>query len=98
MSAHDHILERLHLFEDKLLQLLAAYHDLLEENQRLRDENYQLKAMVKRLNTELNNFQNQYKISKLVASIAPNAEDVEELKNKIDEYIAEIDHCIKLLS
>ncbi|GIV40006.1 MAG: hypothetical protein KatS3mg033_1806 [Thermonema sp.] len=98
MENYDKILQRIELFEEKVLQLVAAHEILLEENKQLKEENNKLKDLVKRLNTELINFQNQYKISKIVASIAPDAKDAEELKAKIDEYIAEIDKCIKLLS
>lgn len=98
MENYDKILQRIEIFEEKVLQLVAAHEILLEENKQLKEENRKLKDLVKRLNTELINFQNQYKISKIVASIAPDAKDAEELKAKIDEYIAEIDKCIKLLS
>ncbi|NIK74684.1 sugar-specific transcriptional regulator TrmB [Thermonema lapsum] len=98
MKNYDKIIKRIEIFEEKVLQLVAAHEILLEENKQLKEENRKLKDLVKRLNTELINFQNQYKISKIVASIAPDAKDAEELKAKIDEYIAEIDKCIKLLS
>jgi hypothetical protein len=97
--------------EGKTLQLIALSDHLKEELQRLTIENEQLKNTVKNQAAEIrsinkkqetpknqNNFQNVYKISKLVNSITADSEETTDLKLRIDEYIQELTRCIAHLS
>ncbi|MGD1842965.1 MAG: hypothetical protein ACFB0B_19040 [Thermonemataceae bacterium] len=92
------LIEKLERLENKVQFLVEKYVHLKKELAIAIGENSQLKELVKKQNAQINNFQNQYKISKIVASIAPDAENAEELKEKIDEYIVEIQKCIDYLS
>jgi len=92
------LLDKLENLEAKVQLLAERYVSLKKELAATLEENLELKAMVKKQNIQINDFQNKYKISKIVASIAPNAENASELKEKIDEYIVEIDKCIAFLS
>jgi regulator of replication initiation timing len=92
------LLNKLENLEAKVQLLAERYVSLKKELAATLEENLELKAMVKKQNIQINDFQNKYKISKIVASIAPNAENASELKEKIDEYIVEIDKCIAFLS
>ncbi|MDO1446969.1 hypothetical protein Q0590_11935 [Rhodocytophaga aerolata] len=99
------------ILESKALQLIALSDHLKGEVQRLTTENEQLKSTVKNQAAEIrsigkkqetskneNNFQNVYKISKLVNSIPADSEETTDLKLKIDEYIQELTRCIAHLS
>jgi hypothetical protein len=57
-----------------------------------------LKETVKSQKIELEGFQYQEEISKIVSSVADGNEAKEELKDKIDTYIKEIDNCINFLN
>ena len=90
--------------EDNLFSLEYKIKKLIEVNKNLNHqlhktvaENNFLKEEVKRKEEELNNFQNKFKISKIVGHVAVNG-GTAELKNKINEYIKEIDKCITHLS
>ena len=97
--------------EGKALQLIALSEHLKEELHRLTLENEQLKTTIKNQAAEIkaiskkqetlknqNNFQNVYKISKLVNSITADSEETTDLKLRIDEYIQELTRCIAHLS
>lgn len=92
------ILNRLNLLEKKIYELVEKYKLVLQECEALREENTSLKETIKKQAIQINNLENQYKISKLVASITPNAETAAELREKIDAYITDIDRCIAFLS
>lgn len=92
------LIDKLENLEAKVQLLADRYVSLKKELAATLEENLELKALVKKQNIQINDFQNKYKISKIVASIAPNAENASELKEKIDEYIVEIDKCIAFLS
>lgn len=86
--------------ERKLKLILADYAATKKELQNLRAENEELKSVLKSKDEQINHFQNQIKISKIVSSIADEnqSEDAAELKAKINDYIKEIDKCIAHLS
>jgi capsule polysaccharide export protein KpsE/RkpR len=97
--------------EGKALQLIALCEHLKGELQQIGAENEQLKSTVKNQAAEIkalskkqetlrsqNNFQNVYKISKLVNSITADSEETTDLKSRIDEYIQELNKCIAHLS
>ncbi|GAB4128622.1 MAG: hypothetical protein OHK0045_03120 [Raineya sp.] len=92
------IVQRLEELEARIQILVERYKLLKEELIICKEENLSLKELVKKQTIQINNFENQYKISKIVASIAPNTEDAAELKEKIDTYITDIDKCIAYLS
>jgi|JI81BgreenRNA_FD_contig_91_346511_length_2368_multi_3_in_0_out_0_3 chromosome segregation ATPase len=98
MNNNQSILLRLEHLENKMQQLVEKYQALKKELDITTEENYSLKELVKKQTVQINNFENQYKISKIVASIAPDAEDAAELREKIDAYITDIDKCITFLS
>ena len=88
----------LEVLEQKV-QLLSEKYALSQiELGMVREENTELKGFVKKQNAQINNFQNQYKISKIVAKIAPDAKEAAELRDKLDEYINETEKCITFLS
>lgn len=92
------LLLKIDLLEQKLKKLLEGHKELKNELIDSREENKRLRNTIEKQNEEIKNFQNQDKISKIVASITEDAQSSYELKIKINEYIKEIDKCIAYLS
>ena len=84
--------------ERRLKILVNVYNHIKKENDALRSENAELKEVIQAKEEHLVNFQNKYKISKIVQNIAVGEQDAAGLKQRIDEYIKEIDMCIAQLS
>ncbi len=84
--------------ERKLALLLDKHKSMKEEVGLLKEENNELKQVLKQKGEQLSSFQNQIKISKIVGEIDSDGKDATELKRKIDDYIKEIDKCIVHLS
>ncbi len=84
--------------ERKINLLLNQYTGEKQKNEQLRIENQQLRNQLKAKTEQIQSFQNQIKISKIAGSIGTDNEDVSKLKDKIDDYVNEIDYCIAQLS
>ena len=84
--------------ERKIKVLLSSHKDLKEELSIAKSENQELKEIIRKKDDQIIDFQNKYKISKIVRNIRDGEEDASELKNQINEYIREIDKCITHLS
>lgn len=93
----EHFDQKLTLLEEKILKLIGAYETSLLEVKELKEENVFLKNLVKNKEEEIKNFQNQFKISKIVTTLADDTHRKAELKLKINEYIREIDKCLAYL-
>ena len=63
----------------------------------MKKENSELKVELESKSRDLENFQNNHKIGKLVDKMDSGGMDSTELKNLLDRYIGEIDQCIDLL-
>jgi predicted nucleic acid-binding Zn-ribbon protein len=84
--------------ERKVKFLLNNYKDLKQELTIAKSENQELKEIIRKKDDQIIDFQNKYKISKIVTNIRDGEDDASELKNQINEYIREIDKCIMHLS
>ena len=84
--------------ERKVKFLLNNYKDLKQELSIAKSENQELKEIIRKRDDQIIDFQNKYKISKIVRNIRDGEDDTSELKNQINEYIREIDKCIMHLS
>lgn len=84
--------------EKKVNELIKAYQSERSKNNQLEAQNHSLKEEVEGLNAKLTDFQNQYKIAKIVSSTTVEKDESVELKNKLNEYIKEIDRCIAHMS
>lgn len=96
--AEQNLEAELDLLERKLKILLQQLSLLKEENANLKKENQELKLNIKTKDSQLNNFQNKIKISKIVDTIDDGKGEVSEMRKAIDDYIKEIDKCILHLS
>ena len=92
------IIVKIEKLEIRLRHLLVDHKELKDELKKAREENMNLKEIVEKQNEDLKNFQNQVKISRIVSSMTESTRNSAELKNKINEYIREIDKCIAHLS
>ncbi len=84
--------------ERKVLVLVNEHKKLKDEIKTLKTENQELKAGLHSRDEQLTHFKNQIKISKIVDNINPEDGSVSELKQKVEDYIQEIDKCIAYLS
>ncbi len=84
--------------ERKINLLLNQFAGVKQKNEQLSTENQELNKQLKAKTEQIQNFQNQIKISKIAGSIGTDNEDVSKLKDKIDDYVNEIDYCIAQLS
>jgi chromosome segregation ATPase len=84
---------------DRKLNLLLTEHKRVrQELAQTQSENNQLRENLKAQEDQIASFQNRIKISKIVDRIDTDGEDSTELKKKLDDYIKEIDKCIRYLS
>ena len=80
---------------ERKVQLLLNEHQLLkQELEQTKAENQNLKQVLNQKDQLLEGFHNQDKISKIVGTIGKDEAETSEMKEKIDEYIKEIDKCI----
>ena len=84
--------------ERKVSLLLNEHRKIRTELSQLQSENAGLRDELKERDELIANFQNKFKISKIVNSIDTEGHDTSELKRKIAEYIKEIDRCIAHVS
>jgi chromosome segregation ATPase len=96
--ATERLKAELQSLERKLILLINEHKNLKEQNQHLKAQNNALHDELNSRNEQVQNFQNQIKISKIAGSVGADRRDASELKSKIDEYIIEIDRCITHLS
>lgn len=90
---------------DTLVSAIEQARKIVTELERLRAENTELKlqidnqrVLLKNKDIELKECKNQLKITKLASQKQPTKpEEVAEMKRKLNQYIREIDECIKLL-
>jgi chromosome segregation ATPase len=96
--SQDLLKANLQTLERKLSLLLDKHKSIKDEISLLKEENIELRGLLKQKEEQVNGFQNQIKISKIVSEIDSDGKEATELKSKIDDYIKEIDKCILHLS
>lgn len=92
------VIAELSTLERKLSLLVNEHQSLKEKIRILQDENTDLKSVIADKQRQIEGFNNKFKISKIVDNIGADKSETAELKNKLDEYIKEIDKCIAHLS
>ena len=103
--AETQILTRFSSLEMKLKGLLKEYIEvkkqLIEvknENEKLKQDLYESQELQKNLNQRIKNFKKSDKFTKIAVNNLKSTGNPAELKEKIDEYIIEIEKCINQLS
>ena len=82
----------------KVEKLVQENRLLKNENESMRDRIDGLERTVELQKNTLSELTEQNKLIKLAKNLAPEDSDTEELKNKVNELIGEIDRCIDLLN
>ena len=90
--------QKLAQLENNLHHLLMSYQEKRQVANQLLEENRNLQLKIEDLQARVSDFQNQDKMSKLVNNTSVEREDSIELKNRLNEYIKEIDRCIAHMS
>jgi chromosome segregation ATPase len=94
----DRLNNELQTLERKIRLLLAQYAQEKKSNEDLKNQYNELKSILNSKEQQIQDFQNKIKISTIVDSISVGDSEAAEVKNKIDDYIKEIDKCINQLS
>ena len=90
--------EELQQTEKLANQVGRKLQQLEQENQSLKEDLFSLKTKLEDKERSLEDFKNQIKIAKLVNSIPVEDMESAELREKINNYIKEIDNIIAYLS
>ncbi|MCK5704805.1 MAG: hypothetical protein KAI29_26815, partial [Cyclobacteriaceae bacterium] len=88
----------LQTLERKIRLLMTQYSQEKKNSNDLENQNLELKTLLDSKEQQIIDFQNKIKISTIVDSISVGESEATEVKNKIDDYIKEIDKCINQLS
>jgi regulator of replication initiation timing len=82
----------------KVEKLVQENRLLKNENESMRDRIEGLERTVELQKNTLSELTEQNKLIKLAKNLTPEDSDTEEMKNKVNELIREIDRCIDLLN
>lgn len=82
----------------KVLKLREFYEQEKKRNAILKAENQNLQNEVQDQKRIIASLEDQNKILKIAGSVSLSGTDAKTLKKSIDQYIKEIDNCIRLLS
>ena len=94
----DRLNNELQTLERKIRLLMTEYSHEKKINDDLKSQTVELKNLLDLKEQQILDFQNKIKISTIVDSISVGESEATEVKNKIDDYIKEIDKCINQLS
>ena len=94
----DRLNNELQTLERKIRLLITQYSQEKKNSEDLKIQNQELKDLLTAKDQQISDFQNKIKISTIVDSISVGESEAAEVKNKIDDYIKEIDKCINQLS
>jgi chromosome segregation ATPase len=94
----DRLNSELQVLERKIRLLIAQYNQEKKRSEDFESKYQEIKALLDSKQQQIQNFQNKNNISTIVDSIAVGDNDAAEVKNRIDDYIKEIDRCINQLS
>ena len=82
----------------KVLKLLSELNEKKVEIKELEKQNLDLKSTIENQKKSILILEDRNKIIKLAESLSNSKSDIQELKKSVNEYIKEIDECIRLLS
>jgi chromosome segregation ATPase len=94
----DRLNSELQVLERKIRLLIAQYSQEKKRSEDFEMKYLEIKALLESKEHQIQDFQNKNNISTIVDSIAVGNNEAAEVKNKIDDYIKEIDKCINQLS
>lgn len=92
------IADRLQRIKRQLVLLMERDQELEKQIETLKEENRKLKNLAEVQKNTIKDVEEKNKISKLAGVIVTDEAEGKVLKNKINEYLRDIDKCIKLLN
>lgn len=85
--------------EKKVNNLISLYESIKKEKEEILNENDKLKKEMSEKDIMINNLEEKIKLLKITNSVASKDVDSnKESRQKINEYVREIDKCIALLN
>ena len=94
----DRLNSELQVLERKIRLLIAQYNQEKKRSEDFEMKYLEIKALLDSKEHQIQDFQNKNNISTIVDSIAVGNNEAAEVKNRIDDYIKEIDKCISQLN
>jgi chromosome segregation ATPase len=92
------MVKKLEEVAEKAAYLKKKSEELMDTNRQLRQRVQMLESAMAQKEEELHTVKSQYEVLKLARTVEGSEnENAEELKKKINEYIREIDQCLKLI-
>lgn len=85
--------------ESKVNKIISLYNSLKKEKEEIQEENKTLKSEVEDRDKDIKRLEEKIKLLRITKSVS--TQDVEknkESRQKINEYVREIDKCIALLN
>ena len=83
---------------DKVETLMVKYGKAREENRRLSEENAELRKQQEDQNGKIQELDHSIAVLKTAQTIEHSDADKTEIRQKVNEYIREIDRCIAMLN
>ena len=94
----DNLTQAVERIQQKTSHLLAICNTLKEENSLLTTENDRLTKMVEGQLQNTKELEEKLRVIRLAKSFSETNEKTFDIKEKIDDFVREIDKCIKLLN
>ena len=90
------ILQRLQIFEEKVLELAQKVEYLRKENMMLMEENVKLKQQTEKIKT--GSIAQGQREKEDVRQDVESVGDNEQIKSQLESYVVQIDKCIELIN
>lgn len=85
--------------EYKVNKIISLYHSLKKEKEEILEENINLKSQILERDKNIKSLEEKIKLLRITRSVGVNdIEKNKESRQKINEYVREIDKCIALLN
>ena len=84
--------------EVKIKQLISLYSKTIQEKHKAINEAEDLKKSLAEKQEVINSLEEKIKLIKMSKVVSSSTEDNKKTKQKINEYVREIDKCIALLN
>ncbi|MGN6637329.1 MAG: hypothetical protein ACTHJ8_00345 [Mucilaginibacter sp.] len=91
------VAEQLNKVVERTERLVALYSAMQEENDLLKRENQNLSAALNNSKEKTKELEEKMRVLKLARSFSDTNEKTLDIKQKINEFVQEIDKCIVLL-
>jgi hypothetical protein len=91
-------IQSLEQIELKVRRLMSLYQALQDENEALQQELFAAKEVAMKQREKIDELQKKVEMVKLASSLSTNKENVLDLREKISEFVAEMDRVTALFT